>query len=389
MRRELFDQEHEDYRFTVRSFLERNVVPHYEKWEENGFTERSVFGEAWATGVCGLTVPEELGGPGIDDYRFRVVVCEETARARVTALQVSFTHQDDMLLPYLLDLCTDDQKERWVRGLASGDLIGAVAMSEPGAGSDLRSIRTRAVRDGDDWILTGEKTFITHGILADFVVVAAQTESDGENAAGLTLFVVEEGMTGFERGRALKKVGLRAQDTAELFFDRVRVPEVNVLGDVGRGLAHLKRHLVRERLGTSVCAVADARAVYDLTVDYVFQREAFGQRIGDFQATRFALAEMETEIDIAETYQDRLVQQYGEGEVTPSDAAKAKWWTTELQRRVVDRCVQLHGGYGYMVEYAVARAYMDSRVQTIYGGTTEIMKEIIGRGIASRSSAGR
>jgi len=382
MQRDIYEDEHELYRQTVREFIAREVSPHYEAWEQAGRLDRQVFKSAAAAGIYGLEIPQRFGGPEVSDYRYRSVVCEEMAKARATSVSISFSNQDDLALYYLLDLGTEEQLRRWIPGFASGDSIGALAMTEPGAGSDLRGIRTTASRDGDNWILNGAKTFITHALSADLVIVAARTDGP-EPRQGLSLFIVEDGMEGFTRGQKLDKVGLRSQDTGELFFDNVLLSGHHLLGEEGKGLHHMMSHLPRERLGTSITAVAEARAVFDLTAQYCFERRAFDQFIGDFQATRFTLAEMATELDIAQAYVDKQLTDYNAAALTPVDAAKGKWWTTELQKRVVDRCVQLHGGYGYMLEYPVARAYIDTRIQTIYGGTTEIMKEIIGRDIAA------
>ncbi|MER7366991.1 acyl-CoA dehydrogenase family protein [Nonomuraea wenchangensis] len=384
MRRELYTEDHEEYRQTVREFLAREVVPHYRRWEEERGMDRGVLAAARRQGVAGLEVPEEYGGAGVKDYRYRMVVCEEVARVHATTFTVTLGLQDDLVLNYLLDLTTEEQKRRWLPGFAGGDVIGALAMTEPGTGSDLQGMRTSARRDGDSWLLNGQKTFISSGITADLVIVAARTDPEA-GSRGYSLFVVEDGMPGFTRGRQLDKLGLHGQDTAELFFEDVRVPQANLLGAEGQGLRYLMSHLARERLGIIAQSMTGARAVYELTRDYCFQREAFGRRIGDFQATRFALAEMETELDIAQAYTDRCVLAHNAGELTPVDAAKGKWWISELQKRVVDQCLQLHGGYGYMLEYPVARAFADTRIQTIYGGTTEIMKEIIGRDLAARS----
>ena len=378
----ILEDVHEQYRESVRTFIQREITPHYARWEEQGSIDMSAFAAAIDAGIYGLEIPEKFGGPGVHDVRFRMVVNQELASARATTFSISLANQDDMVLAYLLDLATDEQLERWMPRLASGAMIGAVAMTEPDAGSDLRGIATIARRTGDGWVLSGRKTFITHGTIAGLVIVAARTEKD-DGSLGFSLFVVEDGMPGFERGRPLKKVGLHSQDTGELFFDQVGLPEENLLGTCGTGLSQLKRHLPRERLSTAWGAVADARAIFELTAAYCFERKAFGQPIGEFQNTRFVLAEMATELDVAEAYVDSLAVRQNAGTLTPVDAAKGKWWTTELQTKIVDRCVQLHGGYGYMLEYPVARAFIDSRVQTIYGGTTEIMKEIIGRDIAS------
>lgn len=383
MRRHIFDSEHQVYRETVRAFTEKEVDPHYASWENAGSIDRTVFQKGAAAGIYGLGIPGEYGGSGVDDFRFSLVVAEELARARATALAISFGNQDDLVICYLTDLGTREQQEEWLPKLATGDCIGALAMTEPEAGSDLRGMRTTAVRSGDDWVINGQKTFITHGHSADLVILAARTE-EGGGANGISLFLVPTDVLGFKRGRKLEKVGLHAQDTAELFFEDMRLPGNNLLGEQGRGLRNLMSHLPRERLRTSACAVTDARALFDLTAAYCFDRKAFGQPIGDFQATRFTLAELETEIELAEQYLDNQVSAFNANQLSAVDAAKGKWWTTELQKRVVDKCVQLHGGYGYMLEYPVARAYLDSRIQTIYGGTTEIMKEIIGRDIATR-----
>ncbi|WP_213574153.1 acyl-CoA dehydrogenase family protein [Rhodococcus sp. USK13] len=382
----IYEEVHEQYRDTVRTFIRREVTPHYARWEEEGGIDLSAFTAAISAGIYGLGIPEKFGGPGETDVRFRMVVNEEMALARATTFSIGLANQDDMVLVYLLDLGTDEQLDRWMPGLAAGEMLGAVAMTEPDAGSDLRGMSTMARRDGDEWVLSGRKTFITNGTIAGIVIVAARTVKD-DGSLGFSLFVVEDGMPGFERGRPLQKVGLHSQDTGELFFHDVRLPLENLLGTYGTGLSQLKKHLPRERLSTTLGAVADARAIFDLTAAYCFERKAFGQPIGEFQNTRFALAEMATELDIAEAYVDSLALRQNAGTLTATDAAKGKWWTTELQKRIVDRCVQLHGGYGYMIEYPVARAFIDSRVQTIYGGTTEIMKEIIGRDIASSFNA--
>ncbi|MCE5292846.1 MAG: acyl-CoA dehydrogenase family protein [Nocardiaceae bacterium] len=377
MQRDLYDADHELYRKTVREFVTREVIPHRARWDAEHWIDREVFAAAAQAGVYALEVPEAYGGSGVTDYRYRMVACEELARSQALSLAMTIGLQDDLVLHYLLDLTSEEQKQRWLPGLATGDLIGALAMTEPGAGSDLRGIKTTATRDGDDWILNGQKTFISSGIMADLVIVAARTSS-GE----FTLFVVERDMPGFERGRKLEKIGLPGNDTAELFFDDVRVPAANVLGDVGRGLHNLMSHLPRERLGVTAKAMALIRAIFDETLAYCKDREAFGKPIIGNQHIRFELAEMATEIDIAEAYVDKSVLAYNAGTLTAVDAAKGKWFVSELQKRVVDRCVQLHGGYGYMVEYPVARAFVDTRIQTIYAGTTEIMKEIIGRDLA-------
>ena len=376
MRRTVFEAEHEQFREVVREFLAREVTPHAQAWEAAGIVDREVYRAAGKHGVIGFNVPEEFGGGGVADFRFNAVVAEELAAAGPGT--PAFTLQNDIVAPYLVSLGSPEQQRRWLPGFAAGDLIGAIAMSEPGAGSDLAGVRTHAERDGGDWILSGSKTFISSGINADLVIVVTRTDPTAGHR-GFSLLVVERDMPGFTRGRNLEKIGQKSQDTAELFFDQVRVPAANVLGQDGRGFYHLMHNLPAERLSIAVSAVAGARAVFDETVTYAKNRTAFGQPIGAFQHSRFVLAELDTELDLARVYVDRCLEATVAGDLTAIEAAKAKWWTTELQKRVVDACVQLHGGYGYMLEYPVARAYLDARVQTIYGGTTEIMKEIIGR----------
>jgi alkylation response protein AidB-like acyl-CoA dehydrogenase len=376
MRRTVFDPEHEQFREVVREFLAREVAPHAQAWEAAGIVDREVYRAAGKHGVIGFNVPDEFGGGGVSDFRFNAVVAEELAVAGPGT--PAFTLHNDIVAPYLVSLSTPEQQQRWLPGFASGDLIGAIAMSEPGAGSDLAGVRTHAERDGSNWVLSGSKTFISSGINADLVIVVTRTDPTAGHR-GFSLLVVERDMPGFTRGRNLEKIGQKSQDTAELFFDQVRVPAANVLGADGRGFYQLMHNLPAERLSIAVSAVAGARAIFAETVTYAKNRTAFGQPIGAFQHNRFVLAELDTELDIARVYVDRCLEAVVAGELTAVEAAKAKWWTTELQKRVVDACVQLHGGYGYMLEYPVARAYLDARVQTIYGGTTEIMKEIIGR----------
>ncbi|AHK27587.1 cyclohexanecarboxyl-CoA dehydrogenase [Rhodococcus opacus PD630] len=382
MQRTLFEKDHEAYRETVREFLAREIEPNYERWESDRLIDRSAWLAAGKSGIVGLGVPEEFGGSGVTDYRFRYVVAEEIARTATTSFGSGLSLQDDIAIPYIVNLGTDEQKQRWLPGMAAGELIGAIAMTEPGAGSDLQGVKTTAVRDGDEWVINGQKTFITNGIHSDLVIVVARTDPSA-GSKGFSLLVVERGMPGFSRGRKLHKVGLAGQDTAELVFEDVRVPATNLLGTEGRGFVHLMENLPLERISIAVNAIAAAKAAYQWTRDYVFERKAFGKPIGDLQNTRFALAEMLTEIEVTESHIDRCVLASNAGELTAVDASKGKWWASELQKRVVDRCVQLHGGYGYMMEYPIGRAYVDSRIQTIYGGTTEIMKEIIGRDIAA------
>jgi alkylation response protein AidB-like acyl-CoA dehydrogenase len=374
----LYEADHEAFRAMVRDFLVKEVVPHHQAWSEAGIVDRSVWLKAGEQGLLGMDVPEEYGGGGVKDFRYNAILAAEISRVGASGL--GFTLHNDVVAPYLLDLTTDEQKERWLRPFVRGELITAIAMSEPGAGSDLQGLQTTARRDGDEWVLGGSKTFITNGINADLVIVVARTDPEA-GARGFSLLVVERGMPGFERGRNLDKIGLKAQDTAELFFDDVRVPAANLLGTEGQGFFHLMHNLPQERLSIAAVAVAASRMILDRTVEYCKERTAFGRPIGTFQNTRFEIAEMHTEVTIAETYLEKAILEHNAGRFTAEDAAMAKWWTTELQKKVVDRCLQLHGGYGYMLEYPVARAFLDSRVQTIYGGTTEIMKEIIGRSL--------
>lgn len=378
MRRTIFDTEHEQLRDTATQFIAREVAPNAQKWEEAGIVDRSAYTAAGRYGLIGFNMPEEYGGGGSDDFRFNAVVVEELAKFGF--LTPALSVHNDIVGPYLKDLATREQQERWLPGYAAGELIGAIAMSEPGAGSDLAGIRTTAVRAGDDWILNGSKTFISAGINSDLVIVVARTDPDAGHK-GFSLLVVERGMPGFERGRKLDKMGQPAQDTAELHFTDVRVPATNLLGEQNRGFYHLMANLPSERLSIAIAAVAGARETYRQTLQYAKDRTAFGQSIGSFQHNRFVLAELDTELDIAEQYIDRCLQALLDQDFSAVDAAKAKWWCTELAKRVVDACLQLHGGYGYMNEYKVAKDYVDTRIQTIYGGTTEIMKDIVGRSL--------
>ncbi|MDT0532490.1 acyl-CoA dehydrogenase family protein [Micromonospora sp. DSM 115977] len=378
MEQHLYERDHEEFRELCREFLTREAVPHHERWEADGIVDREVWRRAGAAGLLGTDVDAEYGGGGQRDFRFNAVLDEEIVASGCTGL--GFGLHNDVVAPYLTELTTDEQRKRWLPGFCSGDLVTAIAMSEPGAGSDLAGIRTSAVRDGDGWVLNGQKTFITNGEMADLVVVVVRTAPE-QGAHGVSLIAVESGTPGFSRGRRLAKVGLKANDTAELFFDDCRVPAENLIGTENHGFYHLMANLPRERLSIAVVAVAAAERLLAVTLDYARSRQAFGRPIGAFQHNRFLLAELDTEVTIARTFVNHCVAEYGAGRLSVTDAAKAKWWTTELQNRVADRCVQLHGGYGYMLEYPVAKAWLDGRVQTIYGGTTEIMKEIIGRGL--------
>ncbi|MBC2933693.1 acyl-CoA dehydrogenase family protein [Nocardioides sp. zg-1228] len=372
----ILEQEHEDFRAVARAFFDKEVVPHHTAWEEAGIVDREVWRRAGERGLLCFDVDEAYGGPGIKDFRYNMVLAEEAARAGATG--PGFAVHTDIIVPYISSLGTEEQKRRWLPGCVSGDLVTAIAMTEPGAGSDLQGIRTTAVDAGDHYVLNGSKTFISNGILADLVVVVCRTDPDAGHQ-GISLLVVERGMEGFERGRNLAKMGLHAQDTAELSFADVRVPKANLLGAEGTGFVSLMENLPQERVSIGCIAVAAIEHVLDLCLAYAKEREAFGKPIGKFQHNRFVLAEMATEAHIARVFINDCVLRLNAGEVDTALASMAKWWTTELQKRVVDAGVQLHGGYGYMDEYPISKAYTDSRIQTIYGGTTEIQKEIIGR----------
>ncbi|MFJ6572803.1 acyl-CoA dehydrogenase family protein [Streptomyces sp. NPDC091292] len=378
MERRLFDPEHDAFRETVRAFLTKEVLPYYEQWEKDGIVSRDAWRAAGRQGLLGLAVPEEYGGGGTADFRYSAVLAEEFTRAGVTGLAVGL--HNDIIGPYLTGLATEEQKRRWLPGFCSGEIITAIAMTEPGAGSDLQSIRTSAEDKGDHWLLNGSKTFISNGILADLVIVVARTTPEG-GAHGTSLLVVERGADGFERGRNLDKIGQKSQDTAELFFHDVRVPKENLLGELHGGFVHLMTNLAQERMGIAVAGIAAAEHLLEITTRYVKEREAFGRPLARLQHVRFEIAEMATECAVTRTFLDRCIADHSDGRLDATHASMAKWWATELQKRVADRCLQLHGGYGYMNEYPVARAFTDGRIQTIYGGTTEIMKEIIGRSL--------
>jgi alkylation response protein AidB-like acyl-CoA dehydrogenase len=380
MRRTLFEPEHVDYRESVRRFVAEEISPHHEQWERDGIVPRELFASAASKGMLAMQVPEQYGGAGVEDFRFNQILSEEVGLAGVAGSGLGVTLHNDICLPYFMAFADEEQRERWLPGVADGSLITALAMTEPEIGSDLASLRTSAVRDGDTYVLNGSKTFITNGINADLVICAAKTDPS-ERHKGISLLIVERGMDGFDRGRNLDKVGMHAQDTAELFFNDVRVPAENLLGEEGQGFRYMTSNLAQERLSIAIAGVAAARGALASTLEYVKERTAFGQPIGSFQNSRFVLAEMATEVELATTFCDQAVLALNDSELTPEDAAMAKWWSTELQGRVIDRCVQLYGGYGYMLEYPVARAFVDARVTRIYGGTTEIMKEIIGRSL--------
>ena len=377
-----FEPEHVAFGAAVRTFLDKTIVPHYLDWERAGISPREVFAEAGRSGFLGMQIPEEFGGGGTADFRFNQALDEQVAHAGVTGTGLGITLHNDICLPYFLSYCNDEQKRRWLPGIASGELITAIAMTEPGAGSDLAGIRTSARRTapgGDHYLVNGSKTFITNGINADLVITAVRTGEDRHT--GLSLLVLERGMSGFERGRNLDKLGLHSQDTAELSFTDVPVPVANLLGDEGDGFAQLTGKLPQERTSIAISALAEARAAFEEALTYVKDRKAFGTSISTFQNTKFALAEMITEIDIAQAWLDQCVDRLNAGTLSTADASKAKLWCTELQGRVVDRCLQLHGGYGYMAEYPISRRYADARITRIYGGASEIMKSVISRSL--------
>jgi alkylation response protein AidB-like acyl-CoA dehydrogenase len=380
MERDLFEDEHDELRASVRTWLEKEVVPHHLEWEKAGIVPRELFAEAGSHGFLGMAIPERYGGGGTEDFRYNQVISEEIQAAGVTGSGLGIVLHSDMCTPYMLRYASEEQRERWFPGIASGELIMALAMTEPSIGSDLASMKTSAVRDGDSYLVNGSKTFITNGINSDLVITAVKTDPN-QRHKGMSLLVLERGMPGFERGRNLEKLGLHAQDTAELFFTDVQVPASNLLGEEGAGFTQLVHNLPQERLSIAISGVAAARAAVDMTLAYVKDRKAFGQPIGSFQNSRFVLAELATEVEVAQAFVDKCVLAHNEGKLSAEEAAMAKWWCTELQRRTVDRCLQLHGGYGYMTEFPIARAYADARITTLYGGTTEIMKEIVGRSL--------
>jgi alkylation response protein AidB-like acyl-CoA dehydrogenase len=380
MNRTIYNEDHEAFRQSYRSWVDNEIVPHDDEWNKAEITPRSLFTNAGNHGFLGFDIPEEFGGGGVEDFRFNAIAAEEIQMAGVTASGLGMTLHNDICVPYFLKYCTAEQKQRWLPGISSGELITAIGMTEPGIGSDLASMGTTALRDGDSYVVNGSKTFITNGINADLVVLAVKTDPN-ERHKGMSLIIMERGLEGFERGRNLDKMGMKAQDTAELFFNDVHVPATNLLGEEGQGFAMLVDNLPQERLSIAIAGVAAAKAAFEWTLTYVQERKAFGQTIGSFQNTKFVLAEVATEIEVAQAYIDQSILALNAGTLTAEDAAMGKWWCTELQKRAIDKCLQLFGGYGYMSEYPISRAYRDARVTTIYGGTTEIMKEIIGKSL--------
>lgn len=378
MERTLYSDDHLAFADSFRTFIAKEIQPHYLAWEEAGIAPRELYQRAGSSGFVGMAIPTEFGGGGSNDFRFNAILAEELALAGIGGAGLGLTLHNDITAPYFVEIGTPEQKQRWLPGIASGELITAIAMTEPGTGSDLAGIATTARRDGDRYILNGSKTFITNGINSDVIIVAAKTDPT-QRHTGMSLLVIERGMAGFERGRNLDKIGMHSQDTAELFFTDVEVPIENRLGDEGQAFRYLTANLAQERLSIAITGVATARAAVSWTLEYVKNRKAFGQPIGAFQNSKFVLAEQRAAVDVAQAFVDQAIIALNNGTLTAAEAAVAKYWCTELQKTVVDQCLQLFGGYGYMAEYPIARAYADSRVTTIYGGTTEVMKGIIAK----------
>ena len=376
--RTIYEAEHIEFRRTVRNWIESEIAPNHEQWERDGIVPRSVWEDAGLRGFLGIAVPEIYGGGGSEDFRFAAIISEEIGFAGVVGGAHGFTVHNDIVLPYILSLANDEQKMRWLPKMVSGKYIGALAITEPNTGSDMGAIKTTALLDGDEYIVNGSKTFISNGINSDVIVAAVRTSPD-LGKKGISLLVIERGMSGFERGRNLEKIGKHSQDTAELFFNDMRVPSSNLLGLEGDGMKYLMHNLAQERLSIAVDAVAVAVAALNWTQAYTKERTAFGQNLSQFQNTKFVMAELFAEVQIGQVYVDRCIELHNKKELDATQAAVAKFWLTEMQNKVVDRCLQLHGGYGYMREYPIARAWLDSRIQTIYGGTSEIMKEVISR----------
>ncbi|MDQ1105491.1 acyl-CoA dehydrogenase family protein [Nocardioides zeae] len=377
MKREIYDEDHEAFRSSVREFLERSVIPEVETYAEKKGIPREFWLEAGKQGFLGLEIPEEYGGAGAGDYRFNAVMGEELSKVNA-ALGSCWGIHADITAPYIVALGTEEQKQRWLPGVAAGEILLAIGMTEPSGGSDLAALKTTAVRDGDEWVINGSKTFITNGYSADIVLTAVRTSPE-KKARGITLFAIPAAAEGFSRGRKLDKVGQDESDTAELFFENVRLGDDHIVGELDGGFIHMMQKLPQERLGCAVSNIAHAKQILLETIQYAKDRKAFGQSIGQFQHSKFLLAELVTKIEVSEAFLDQCVVAHAKGELTPVDAAKAKWWTSEIQNDVLDHCVQLHGGYGFMNEYRVARAWRDARVSKIWAGSNEIMKELIGR----------
>ena len=377
MKREIYSEDHEAFRSSVREFLERSVIPNVEQHAVDKAIPREFWLEAGKQGFLGLEIPEEYGGAGADDYRFNAVMAEELSKVNA-ALGSCWGIHADITAPYIVAMGTEEQKQRWLPGVASGEILLAIGMTEPSGGSDLAALKTTAVKDGDDWVINGSKTFITNGYSADLVVTAVRTDPE-KGARGITLFAIPADAPGFSRGRKLDKVGQDESDTAELFFEDVRLGEDHIIGELGGGFIAMMQKLPQERLGCAISNVAHAKQILAETIQYTKDRKAFGAPIGTFQHNKFLMAELVTSIEVTESYIDTCVIAHDKGELTPVDAAKAKWWSSQVQNDVLDHCVQLHGGYGFMNEYRVARAWRDARVSKIWAGSNEIMKELIGR----------
>lgn len=377
MKRTIYDADHESFRDSVAAFLDREVKPHVDDYAADKAIPREFWIGAGRQGFLGLEIPEEYGGVGAEDYRFNAVVAEEMNKVNA-ALGSCWGIHADITAPYIVELGTEEQKQRWLPGVASGETLLAIGMTEPSGGSDLAALKTTAVRDGDEWVINGSKTFITNGYSADLVIAAVRTDPE-KGPKGITLFAIETSKEGFSRGRKLDKVGQDESDTAELFFENVRVTDAEIIGELNMGFIHMMQKLPQERLGCAISNIAHAKQILIETLQYTKDRKAFGQSIGQFQHNKFLLADLFTRIEVAEAYVDKCVDAHRVKELTPVDAAKAKWWTSQVQNEVLDHCVQLHGGYGFMNEYRVARAWRDARVSKIWAGSNEIMKELIGR----------
>ena len=377
MKREIYDEDHEAFRSSVKEFLDRSVIPQVEQHATDKALPRDFWLEAGKQGFLGLEIPEVYGGSEAGDYRFNAVMAEELSKVNA-ALGSCWGIHADITAPYIVQLCTEEQKQRWLPGVATGETLLAIGMTEPSGGSDLAALKSTAVRDGDDWVVNGSKTFITNGYSADIVVTAVRTSPE-KKAKGITLFALPTAAEGFSRGRKLDKVGQDESDTAELFFENVRVTDDDIVGELDMGFIHMMQNLPQERLGCAISNLAHVKQILGETIAYTIDRKAFGASIGSFQHNKFLLAELVTQIEVTQAYVDQCVIAHAKGELTPVDAAKAKWWTSQVQNDVLDHCVQLHGGYGFMNEYRVARAWRDARVSKIWAGSNEIMKELIGR----------
>ena len=377
LKRDHYEEDHEDFRASVQQWLERSVKPHTDKHIADKALPREFWLEAGENGFLGLAIPEEYGGAGAEDFRFNAVLAEELAKIGAAYPTCVGIHSD-ITAPYLVRLGTEEQKQRWLPGVAAGEILLAIGMTEPSGGSDLAALKTTAVRDGDEWVINGSKTFITNGYSCDLVITAVRTDPE-KGAKGITLFAIEADKEGFSRGRKLDKVGMEESDTAELFFENVRVTDAEIIGELNRGFIHMMEELPQERVSCAVANVAQAKQILLETVQYAKDRKAFGQSIGAFQHNKFLLAELVTQIEVAEAYVDKCVAAHARGELSPVEASKAKWWSSQAQSEVLDHCVQIHGGYGFMNEYRVARAWRDARVTKIWAGSNEIMKELIGR----------